>query len=152
MRDKRFVAIHRGGTLTRQQHGQLVAWACACVKHLLPLASEQVAASICEWLKVALQWIGNDASTGDARKASLKAVAYARNLADPVEEALVRAAGHAVATAHMADHCVRTVQYAWKAVQIKGRSIEAEKQWQYEQLSNDIKEIICPLFQNNVGK
>ena len=142
MRDKKFVTIQRGGTLSSLQHRQLVAWACTCVKNLLPLASEQIAPKIKEWLQVGEQWVGGLGSTGDARNASMEAVALARTLSDPLQTTLVRAAGHAVATAHMADHCLRALQYVYKAVQICGGSPEKEKQWQCEQISDDIKSLI----------
>ena len=37
MRDKRFVAAHRGGPLVLAEHRLLAAWAADCAEHLLPL-------------------------------------------------------------------------------------------------------------------
>ncbi|NDP21003.1 MAG: hypothetical protein GZ091_07985 [Paludibacter sp.] len=37
MRDKRFVAEHRGGLLKKEQHKQLISWAICCAEHVLPL-------------------------------------------------------------------------------------------------------------------
>ncbi len=37
MRDKRYIAEHRGGLLKKEQHRQLVLWACECAENVLPL-------------------------------------------------------------------------------------------------------------------
>lgn len=37
MRDKRFIAVHRGGPLSKEQHYQLISWAHTCTEHVLPL-------------------------------------------------------------------------------------------------------------------
>jgi len=37
MRDKRFIAEHRGGPLKKEQHYQLIKWACDCAEHVLCL-------------------------------------------------------------------------------------------------------------------
>jgi hypothetical protein len=37
MRDQRFIAEHRDGPLKKEQHGQLMSWACAGAEHVLPL-------------------------------------------------------------------------------------------------------------------
>ncbi len=42
MRDKRFVAVHRGGPLTKDHHHQLIRWARECSKHVLSLIDENI--------------------------------------------------------------------------------------------------------------
>ena len=37
MRDRRFIAKHRGGPLTMAKHRQLAAWAADCAERVLPL-------------------------------------------------------------------------------------------------------------------
>ncbi len=37
MRDKRFVAAHRGGPLALAEHRLLAAWAADCAEHLLQM-------------------------------------------------------------------------------------------------------------------
>ena len=37
MRDKLFVAVHRGGPLDLQRHRLLATWAADCAEHVLPL-------------------------------------------------------------------------------------------------------------------
>ena len=40
MRDRRFVAVHRGGSLDEAKHRLLAAWAADCADHVLPLFEE----------------------------------------------------------------------------------------------------------------
>jgi len=41
MRDKRFIAEHPGGPLKKEQHRQLIRWACLCAENVLPLSGEK---------------------------------------------------------------------------------------------------------------
>jgi hypothetical protein len=70
------------------------------------------------------------------------AIALARESSDPVVIAIARAVGHAVATAHMADHSLEAALYALKAVKNAGKSKDAERNWQNEQLPSEIMELI----------
>ncbi|MCX6255149.1 MAG: hypothetical protein NTV31_11820, partial [Bacteroidia bacterium] len=56
--------------------------------------------------------------------------------------AVARSVGHAVATAHMADHSLGAALYALKAVKNAGKSIDAERKWQNEQLPSEIMELV----------
>ena len=140
MRDKRFVAEHRGGPLKKEQHIQLIELACLYVEHVLPLA-DKIGERLINSLTVARAWKHGNATVGDARKAALVAIAVARECSNPTAIAVARAVGHAVATAHMADHSLVAAWYALKAVKSTGKSIEAERKWQDEQLPNEIKEL-----------
>ena len=42
----------------------------------------------------------------------------------------------------MADHALGVALYALKAVKSAGKSIEAERKWQKEQLPSEIKELV----------
>jgi len=42
----------------------------------------------------------------------------------------------------MADHALGAALYALKAVKSAGKSIEAERKWQKEQLPSEIKELV----------
>ncbi|MFW9941516.1 MAG: putative immunity protein, partial [Candidatus Thorarchaeota archaeon] len=42
MRDKRFVAEHRGGSLKKEQHQQLMQWGCNCAEHVLSLYGKEI--------------------------------------------------------------------------------------------------------------
>jgi hypothetical protein len=126
MRDKRFVAEHRGGPLSKEMHYKLMQWACDCAEHVLPLFGDKSDRRLTDALKIAKAWKQGNASVGDARKASVDAHALARELSDPKKIAVARSVGHAVATAHMADHSLGAALYALKAVKNAGKSIDAE--------------------------
>ena len=142
MRDKRFVTEHRGGLLTKDHHKQLILWACKCVENVLPLITRKVDTRLTNAIKIAKEWAKDNASVGDARNASFNAIAVANELTNPIEIAVARSVGHAVATAHMADHSLSAAAYALKAVKLAGKSIEIERKWQDENLSSDINELI----------
>lgn len=73
-----------------------------------------------------------NASVGDARRASLEAIAVANESSDPTSIVLARSVGYAVAAAHMADHSLGAALYALKAVKSAGFSLPKERQWQDE--------------------
>ena len=142
MRDKRFIAEHRNGPLKREQHRQLIEWACACAGHVLHLFGEKIDDRLEKALYVAREWKQGSTSVGEARKASSDAHAVARESSDPVAVAVARSVGHAVATAHMADHSLGAAWYALKAVKNAGRSEDSEREWQDEQLPQEIRELV----------
>ena len=141
MRDKRFVAEHRGGPLTKDQHKQLILWACKCVENVLPLISD-IDERLTNAIKTAKEWTKNNASVGDARNASFDAIAVANKLTNPIEIAVARSVGHTVATAHMADHSLRAAEYALKAIKLADKSIDIERKFQDKHLSLDITELV----------
>lgn len=142
MRDKRFIAEHRGGSLKKEQHQQLMQWGCNCAEHVLHLIGKKIDKRLMDALTVAKEWIKGNASVGDARNASLAAHSVAREVSNPISIAVARSVGHAVATAHMADHSLGAALYALKAVKSAGKSIEVEKNWQNDQLPAQIKDFV----------
>ncbi len=142
MRDKRFIAEHRGGPLKKEQHYQLMRWACACAEHVLYLFGEIPDELLKNALYVAEEWKSGNASVGDAMKASVAAHAVARESSNPTAIAVARSVGQAVATAHMADHSLGAAWYALKAVKNAGKSPDAERRWQDEQLPPVIKDLV----------
>ena len=142
MRDTRFVAEHRGGPLTKEQHYQLITWACDCAEHVLPLFGETIDDRLKNALLIAREWAQGDASTGDAMRASVSAHTVARASSDPTAIAVARSVGQAVATAHMADHALGAAWYALKAVKYAGISDDAERRWQDEHLPPEIKDLV----------
>lgn len=142
MRDKRFVAIHRGGPLTKEHHRQLIKWAHDCASHVLPFLSGDIDARLTHALNVAKAWEIDQASVGEARNASLQAIAVANESSNAFSIAMARAVGHVVATAHMADHSLRAATYALKAVKAAGKSIEEERIWQDEHLPLEVMELV----------
>lgn len=150
MRDKRFIAEHRDGPLTKEAHQQLIKWACSCAENVFPLFTEAFDERLKNALTIAKEWANGNASVGDARQASLDAIAVANESSNPVLIAIARSVGHAVATAHMADHSLRAADYALKAVKIAGRSVDTEKEWQTMQLPAGIAELVTTA-RNNQG-
>jgi hypothetical protein len=148
MRDIRFVAEHRGGPLNKVQHRQLINWASACAEHVLPLFGEKIDDRLVFALFIAREWELDKASVGYAMKASQGAHTVARESSDPVKIAIARAIGHAVATAHMADHSIGSALYALKAVNITGNSIDQERKWQNDHLPFEIRELIISAMFN----
>ena len=134
MRDKRFVARHRGGPLSKNTHKKLIRWARLCSEHIMPLLKGKPDPRLSIALQTAKDWEQEKASTGAAMKASLAAHAAAREAADPIAKAIARSVGQGVATAHMADHSMGAALYALRAINLAGRSVEKEKAWQIKQL------------------
>jgi hypothetical protein len=142
MRDKRFVAEHRGGPLTKDQHKQLILWACKCVENVLPLITNKVDERLTNAIQIAKEWTKDNTSVGDARNAAFDAIGVANELTNPIEIAVARSVGHAVATAHMADHSLRAAQYALKAVKLADKSSDKERKRQDKNLSPDIVDLV----------
>lgn len=145
MRNKQFVAIHRGGELSKINHKKLIGWARTCSNHVLSLLDEKVDSRLINALKIAEEWENDCVTTGIAIKASLEAHKLARESKNPITIAVARSVGQAVATAHMADHCLGAALYALKVVKLAGKSVDEEKEWQLKQLrelSDEIKNLI----------
>jgi hypothetical protein len=143
MRDRRFIAVHRGGLLDIKRHRLLAAWAADCAAHVLPLFEScrsddrpQLA------VETAKAWARAEVSVGAACKAAVAAHAAARAATSPSAIAAARAAGHAVATAHMADHCFGALLYSLKAVTAARASPEREREWQLGQLPDEVEELV----------
>lgn len=142
MRDKRFITEHRGGPLKKEQHHELIQWASDSAKHVLYLFGEPVDPRLLNALKVAGDWKEGSASVGDARNASLEAIVVAKESSNPTQTMVARSVGHAVATAHMADHSIVAAWYALKAVKNADKSIDNERRWQDNQLPPEIRGLV----------
>lgn len=152
MRDNRFIAEHLGGPLNKEQHRHLVKWACDCAEHVLPLCTGGRDERLINALLVARSWETGGVSTGDARKAAFNAIAVAGEASNRILVAIARSVGHAVATAHMADHSLEAALYALKAVKNAGKSVDMEQRWQNKKLSPDIIELVLDARSKNEKK
>lgn len=149
-RDPCFVAIHRGGLLEPSQHRLLAGWAAECAEHVLPLFTAQYPKDDRPQraIETVRAWIREQASVNDAREAAYAAHAAARSARNPAAREVARAAGHAVATAHMADHELGAAAYAIKAVRLAASRTdsvsagELECQWQRQQLAEPIRDLV----------
>jgi hypothetical protein len=96
----------------------LAVWAADCAERVLPLF-EAVAPGDSrprEALEGARAFARGELRIGPARALSVAAHAAARSVDDPAAVAAARAAGHAVATAHMAAHARGAPAYAGVAI------------------------------------
>jgi hypothetical protein len=66
MRDKRFVAVHRGGPLSREHHRLLIKWAHDCAEHVLLLLEDNIDKRLTDALKTAKAWERGEVSVGAA--------------------------------------------------------------------------------------
>ena len=143
MRDRRFVAEHRGGPLGRHNHRLMARWAADCAEHVLAtLWNNDKDQRPFDAVRQARAWTSGEISVGDARKAAVSAHAAARETQDSPATAAARAAGHAAAVAHMADHCLGAAWYALKAAERGGMNRELERQWQDQQLPETIRDLV----------
>lgn len=72
-----FIAEHRGGPLSKEQHRQLMHWARECILHTLPFFGEKLDERLEHALTVAKAWEEGGASVGDARNAAFGAIKVA---------------------------------------------------------------------------
>lgn len=149
-RDERFVAAHRGGPLGMGHHRLLASWAADCAEHVLPLFSVKYPHDDRprRAIDTARAWSRGEVTVGEARAAAQEAHAAARDATDDAAQAVARATGHAVATAHMADHSLQAAAYAIRAVNASagGRdgtmAVELERTWQHERLPEEIRALV----------
>jgi hypothetical protein len=143
MRDRRFVAVHCGGLLSIEHHRQLASWAADCAEHVLPIFTSRCPDDRPRRaVEAARAWAKGRVSVGEARKAALEAHSAARAAVDDAAISVARATGHAVATAHMADHSLGAAEYALKAGQATDIASATERIWQDEHLPEDIRELV----------
>lgn len=143
MRDRRFIAVHRGGPLDLDSHRALARWAAGCAERVLPFFTRcSPDTRPQQALDIAHAWADGELKTGAAMKASVAAHAAARSVTDPAAIAAARAAGHAVATAHFADHSPGALLYAMKARAAAGQPIELELKRQLAKLPVRLRQLV----------
>lgn len=148
-RDPRFVTVRRGGSLEDAQHRLLAAWAADCAEHVLHYFCSQHPDDDrpCFAIEQARAWSRGEISMTQAREAAYAAHAAARATNGPAREA-ARAAGHAAATAHMADHELGAAAYAIRAVRAaapedsRDEAGRIECLWQRERLPEAIGALV----------
>jgi hypothetical protein len=141
MRDLRFVAVHRGGLLSPELHRLWMTWARTCAGHVVPLYDELPDPRLLKAMGIAAAWENGNTTVREARKAAWDLLALAREITNPVSIAVVRSVGHAVATAHMADHAQGAALYALKAISLAGKAVDIERSWQDDLLPEEIREL-----------
>jgi hypothetical protein len=148
-RDRRFVAVHRGGPLDLTRHRLLATWAADCAEHVLHLFARTHPDDDRPRLAIeaARAWSRGEITVGAAREAAFRAHAAAREASEDAARAAARASGQAVSTPHMADHSLGAAAYAVKAVKLASPTSDAEvagereHRWQREHLPEAVREL-----------
>jgi hypothetical protein len=149
-RDIRFVTVRRGGLLDDAHHRLLARWAADCAEHVLPLFTAKYPHDDRprHAIETARAWAEGKATVLEARQAAYAAHAAARDAKENTARFVARAAGHAVATVHMADHELGAAAFAIRAVcsTVPQDKVEQtrknEIQWQHEHLPKAIRELV----------
>ena len=114
-----------------ESHRALALWAADCAEHVLERCVFNGDSRLLhDAINAVRRWAAGDLSVSEARKYSVQIHAIARNCQDRVSVLLARSVGHLIATAHMADHSLKSIGFALDAVEASGSSREEEKTWQ----------------------
>lgn len=148
-RDVRFVTVRRGGTLDEAVHHMLALWAADCAEHVLDLFARARPVDDRPRLAIAgaRAWARGDITMTQARELAYAVHDAARPSSGAARES-ARAAGHAAATAHMADHELGAAAYAIRAVRAASPAAErdaagmAECAWQRGRLPDAIRDLV----------
>ncbi|MBA3908079.1 MAG: hypothetical protein H0X35_15585 [Pseudonocardiales bacterium] len=149
VRDRRFVTIRRGGTLTDADHRLLALWAASCAEHVLHLFESAYPEDSRprEAIEHARAWARGEVGMMEARAAGGHAMGAARDKRGAARHAAY-AAGQAGAVAHVAAHELGAAAYAIKAARAAAADGEAEAagrrecRWQRDLLPESIRELV----------
>jgi hypothetical protein len=133
------------GLVRKTSHKTLAAWAGDCAERVLPYFEEKypeddrprkAIGALREWIRTGIFRMA------DVRKAALDAHAAAREAGeDNPARSAARAAGQAMATAHVPTHSIAAANYALQAIYRAADPSDAdaavakERDWQYRRLS-----------------
>ncbi|MDQ2786784.1 MAG: hypothetical protein M3Y58_17480 [Chloroflexota bacterium] len=145
MEKSRFSIIHKDeemvALVSKTDHKTVALWAIDCAERVMPYFEEKSPQDhrprlAIETLKT---WIDTGAfKMAIIRKASLDAHAAARAVGeDSPARSAARAAGQAVATAHVSRHSYGSASYAQQAIYRDTNAMDAverERNWQYQHL------------------
>ena len=150
MEKSKFSVTHKDKSMVelvrKTDHKTLAIWAIDCVERVMPYFEEKYPEDHRPRNAIeALQaWIHAGVfKMTDIRKASLASHAAAREVGeDNAARSAARAAGQAVATAHVPSHSIGAANYALQAIHRATNSSDAdaaitkEREWQYQHLLN----------------
>lgn len=137
MRDRRFIAAHRGGPLDMASHRKLAAWAALCAERAVERFCEDERPRLA--VAAARAWARGEVKPGFCMNAAVTSHAAAREAKTKESIAAARAAGHAAATAHAADHSLGAALYAAKAAD----NPESELDWQIAHAPPELRALIA---------
>lgn len=148
MERPKFSVTHKDESIVelvrKTDHYTLAVWAIDCVEHVLPYFEEKypednrprkAIEALRKWIRTGIF------KMADVRKAALDAHAAAREVGeDNAARSAARAAGQAVATAHVPTHSIGAANYALQAIDRATNPSDAdvaiakERNWQYQLL------------------
>lgn len=148
MGKSKFSVIHKDEAMVelirKTDHKILAVWAVDCVERVMPYFEEKYPEDHRprNAIKALQVWINTDVfKMADIRKASLASHAAAREVGeDNAARSAARAAGQAVATAHVPTHSISAANYALQVIYRVTNSSDAdaaiakERDWQYQHL------------------
>jgi hypothetical protein len=152
IRDKRFITIRRGGTLTDEDHRLLALWAAECAEHVLhiferaQLNDDRPRRAI----EATRAWVNGEINMNSSKFAAGASQDAAREVKGISEAARMAAlsAGQAAVVAHVAAHQLGAAAYAIRAVMESTTKDKKEKArineclWQREKLPKEIRELV----------
>lgn len=152
IRDKRFITVRRGGTLTDADHRLLAVWAAQCAQHVLHFFEEARPDDDRPRCAIAAAhaWADGALSMKEARFAAGASQDAAREVKGVSEAARFAAlsAGQAAVVAHVAAHELGAAAYAIRAVMaaspVEGKEVARrwESQWQRDRLPDAIHALV----------
>ena len=148
MKKPKFSIAHKDEAMVelvgKTDHKTLAIWAIDCVKRVLPYFEKKYPEDHRprNAIKTLRAWINTGVfKMADIRKASLGSHAAAREVGeDSPARSAARAAGQAVATAHVSRHSYGSAIYAQQAIYRAAKPSDAdaaaakERDWQYQHL------------------
>ncbi|GAB3999037.1 hypothetical protein GCM10028807_48170 [Spirosoma daeguense] len=146
IRDKRFITIRRGGTLSDEDHHLLAIWAAQCAEHVLHYF-EKVKPTDDRAIELTQAWVNGEITMKQAHMAAFAANAAAKDLSGAARFAAL-SAGQAVAVAHVAAHELGAAAYAIRAIMADASDDKKELvrhqecQWQRDRLPEQIRELV----------
>jgi hypothetical protein len=152
IRDKRFITIHRGCTLTVEDHQLLAIWAAECAGHVLYLFEKVCPNDIRprRAIEATHAWVKGEIKLMQARDAAGASQDAARDVKGLSEAARMAAlsAGQAAVVAHVAAHELGAAAYAIRAVMAglpkndQEKARQKECQWQRDRLPEKIHKLV----------
>jgi len=148
MEKSKFSVTHKDESMVelmrKTDHKTLAVWAMDCVERVLPYFEEKYPEDhrTRQAIEALQAWINTGVfKMAVIRKASLDSHAAAREVGeDNAARSAARAAGQAVATAHVPTHSIGAANYALQAIHRATHSSDAdaaiakEREWQYQHL------------------
>ena len=149
IRDRRFITIRRGGTLTDAVHHLLALWAAMCAEHVLRHFEQARPTDDRprKLIEMARAWTRGEVTVNEAHKAAFLGNAAARETSGAAK-LVALAAGQAVAVAHVAAHELGAAAYAIRAAVAAAPEGERESarrsecEWQRAQLPEEIRALV----------